>query len=70
MTDRFKSLTVVLDEDLRQDDARGLIAAIERMRGVLAVSGNVRDPNDFANRVRIRTELEERLWAALRKEPE
>lgn len=41
MTDRFHSLTVVLDKDIREDDAEGLIDAIKHMRGVLSVEGIV-----------------------------
>jgi hypothetical protein len=41
MTDRFNTLTVVLENDMREDDAEGLIVAIQQMRGVLSVAGDV-----------------------------
>lgn len=66
MTDRIRSLTVVLDRDTRTDDAQGLIDAISRMRGVDAVlQGDPVSPNDHVNRMVIRVELRKRLWDAL-----
>jgi hypothetical protein len=41
MTDRFHSLTIVLEKNIREDDAEGLIQAIRHMRGVLSVTGVV-----------------------------
>ena len=38
MSDRYHSLTVVLDQDIRDDDARSLIKAISYMRNVIKVS--------------------------------
>lgn len=43
MTDRFHSLTVVLDKDMRDDDAENIIKAICCLRGVISVSGHVAD---------------------------
>ena len=43
MTDRFNALTVVLEKDIREDDAQALIAAIAQLRGVATVTGNVVD---------------------------
>ena len=39
MTDRIHTLTVVLEKDMREDDAKALIDAIQQMRNVLSVSG-------------------------------
>ena len=47
MTDRFHSLTVVLENDIREDDAQKLIDAIYQLRGVIKVSGNVVDIHDY-----------------------
>jgi hypothetical protein len=44
MTDRINALTVVLAEDIREDDAEGLINAMLQMRHVLSVKPNVSDP--------------------------
>lgn len=43
MTDRFNALTVVLEKDIREDDAQAIIAAIMQLRGVISVEGNVAD---------------------------
>ena len=34
MTDRFKGLTVVLDRDIREDDAEYIIKTISMIKGV------------------------------------
>lgn len=65
MTDRFNSLTVVLEKDMRDDDAEALIAAIRQLRGVLSVSGNVADPSDYIAQQRARHELGDKLWQVL-----
>lgn len=69
MTDRFNSLTVVLEVDIREDDAESLLSAISQLRGVLRVSGNVSDLGTHVAQVRARQELETKLWAALHSEP-
>lgn len=63
MTDRLHSLTVVLEEDLRVDDAELLIAAIGMMRGVLSVSPNVSDTRDLVAQMRARGEWRDTLLA-------
>ena len=65
MTDRYHTLTVVLERDTRTDDAEALIAAIGQMRGVLKVSGVVADPAAYMAKERARRELGEKLWAVL-----
>lgn len=47
MTDRFNTLTVVLDRDMREDDAEVLLSAIRQLRGVISVSGNVADVSEY-----------------------
>jgi cell division protein FtsX len=37
MTDRIHSFTVVLDHDLREDDAKPIVDAIKQLRGVVSV---------------------------------
>lgn len=65
MTDRFNSVTVVLEKDIRVDDAEVLIAAIRQLRGVLSVTGNVSDLSAHVAQERARHELGERLLAVL-----
>ena len=68
MTDRYNYLTVVLAQDTRSDDAEPLVEAIKQMRGVVEVRPNVTAPGDFAAYSRARSELTEKLWAALKSD--
>jgi hypothetical protein len=65
MTDRYNALTVALERDIRDDDAETLIQAIQMLRGVLTVEGNVADPASWLAQHRARTELANKLWAVL-----
>jgi hypothetical protein len=65
MTDRFHSLTVVLENDIRSDDAEKLIKAIEMLRGVLTVTGVVADIEALMAQERARHSLGEKLWKIL-----
>ena len=42
MTDRYNFLVVVLEENIRDDDAETILNAIRMVKGVLSVEGNVR----------------------------
>lgn len=66
MTDRYHSLTVVLDDDTRDDDADALIKAIMMMRGVCAVAGNVADATAYMAAARARREYADKLFDVLR----
>lgn len=61
MTDRFHTLTVVLEHDIREDDAQALISAIGQLRGVLSVTGVVADLDSHMARERVRHELSQKL---------
>lgn len=65
MTDRIHSLTVVLENDIRIDDAESLISAIKQLRLVIAVEPNVSDPSSVMATVRARDELSKKLWDVL-----
>ena len=69
MTDRFNSLTVVLEHDVRDDDAEALLSAIRQLRGVLSVSGNVSDLTAHVAQLRAQQELSKKLWSVLHPEP-
>lgn len=69
MTDRLNSLTVVLESDIREDDAQTLISAISCLRGVLNVSGNAADFGEHVARARARRELEQKMFEVLRSDP-
>ena len=65
MTDRLGSLTVVLEHDIRDDDAESLMNAIRQLRCVLSVKGDVSDPTDYIARSRVTSEIRKKLFKAL-----
>jgi hypothetical protein len=64
MTSRFNSFTVVLEKDVREDDAQTLVNAISMLKGVLAVRANVSESSvsDFVAETRVKMELKTRLF--------
>jgi hypothetical protein len=65
MTDRYYALTVVLEKDIRSDDAEQIINAIRMIKYVLSVKGNVADPVTFMAQSRERREIGEKLFKIL-----
>lgn len=65
MTDRYKSLKVVLETETRDDDCEALMDAIRMLRGVLKVVGNVAHPEHYDAKEMARREFEKKLWDAL-----
>ncbi len=69
MTDRLNALIVILEHDIREDDAEPIINAIQQLRGVLQVEPHVADSiGDAAAEARVRSELTKKLFAVLYKE--
>jgi hypothetical protein len=62
MTDRYMALTVILEHDIRDDDAEPLIAAIRLLKGVQDVQPIVSDPSLAVAESRARRELQQKLW--------
>ncbi len=67
MTDRFHSLTVVLEKHIGSDEADAIINAIRCMRNVLDVRGNVADAESYVAESKARLDAYTELQAALRK---
>ena len=65
MTDRYNAITVVLEKDIRDDDAQLLLSAIEQIKGVISAKGNVVDPTDYIAQSRAQHKLKKRMWGAL-----
>lgn len=65
MTDRYNALIVVLDRDIRSDDAQPIMNAIRQIKHVLSVDGHVSDINSVAAKEAVRADLTARLWNAL-----
>ena len=70
MTDRFFTLTVLLELDTREDDAESIINAIQMIKGVQQVEGNISDMVNWAAEQRVKRELTKKLWDALSGEQE
>lgn len=68
MTDRYHTLTVVLEKDTRTDDAEALINAIRMLKGVISVDGVVSDFDSHMAYSRVRSELSDELLAVLHPE--
>lgn len=65
MTDRFNGFIVVLEENLRSDDAESTINAIRHIKGVLDVIPNVADFNSAVAEQRVRADTFIKLRKAL-----
>ena len=65
MTDRVFALTVVLEKNTRDDDARPILDAIQMIKGVLSVEAHVTDMGQWAAEARVRQKFTEQLWGVL-----
>jgi hypothetical protein len=65
MTDRISAFIVVLEQDMRDDDAMNTLLAIRQMRGVLSVTPHVASPEEAIAEGRIRNEIRTALFTAL-----
>ena len=69
MTDRIHSITIVLEKDMRVDDAEAILTAVRQLRGVIAADGNVTNGTEYVIESRIRRDFGERLWHVLYPPP-
>ena len=65
MTTRYSALTVILDRDIREDDAEPLMAAIRMLKGVIRVEGYVADLDERIAECRIKSELRQQIYELL-----
>ena len=65
MTDRVNYISVVVPENLREDDALQLIAAIGLLKGVVSVGYSVADIDSFVATSRARSELSAKVMNAV-----
>lgn len=65
MSNRIMSLTVVLKENYRDDDAQFTIDAIKMIKGVEQVVPHVEDHALHIAEMRAKQKLTEKLWKAL-----
>lgn len=67
MTDRHAGYVVVLDDDIREDDAQFVINALRMVKGVVAVEPVAGDHQLLIAQQRVRAEARERVVALLRE---
>jgi hypothetical protein len=65
MTDRFYALTVILEKDIREDDAQYIIDAIKMIKGVLTIKGEISDSVTCMAEVRAKIYLKNKLLETL-----
>lgn len=65
MSDRYHSLTVVLEIDMRDEDVREIVSSIKMIRGVLSVSPYAADLISHVAEKRARLELGEKIIAVI-----
>lgn len=62
MTDRYNALLVVLDKDMREDDAQSTIDAIKHIKGVVDVKGNVSNIEADIAESRVKQDLWDKIY--------
>ena len=65
MTDRYNAFLVILEHDIRSDDAEATINAIRQIKGVLNVQPHVADFDEAIAESRIRNELHKKLFRVI-----
>lgn len=65
MTDRYSGFVVTLEENMREDDAQAVLAALRMVRGVIGVEPVISNVEQVIADKRARRELGEKLWAVL-----
>lgn len=65
MTERVKHITVVVSENMREDDAVPLISAISLLKGVISVGFDVQDIDAHVAQSRARNEISGQILAIL-----
>lgn len=66
MTDRHAGYIVVLENDIREDDAEATLAALQQIKGVLRVQPVVSTPEIQLAEERARVEFTDRLYSFAR----
>lgn len=61
MTDRVNSFVVILDKDMRIDDAQNTITALQQIKGVISVVPQISSPEDVVHAQRVVTQVADKL---------
>lgn len=65
MTDRHSGYYVILEKDMREDDAQAIINAIKMIKGVLTVEPKIGGYESLMSEERARHNLGKRLFSVL-----
>jgi len=68
MTDRIHSITLVLEENVRVDDAEYILNACRMLKGVISADGNIADFDSHMAESRARTDMLTRVCATIKSE--
>lgn len=66
MTDRYNAFIVILERDIRDDDAQPVLNALRQIKGVLRVKPHIAGFEESIAYERVRQELIEKLWEVLK----
>ena len=66
MTDRYNAFIVILESNIRDDEAQQTIDAIKQIRGVLDVVPHVADSNTAIAEARAKNELWRKVFAVFK----
>lgn len=66
MTDRYNAITIILDKDIREDDAAGLLQLLKWLKHVSDVVPHVHDLEDVIAESRVRSEMKTKIYDALK----
>lgn len=65
MTDRHCAYIIILDQDLREDDAQVTLQTLQMIKGVVSVRPVVSEINTLVARARVVQEVREKLYAVI-----
>lgn len=68
MTDRIHSITLVLDENVRVDDAEYLLNACRMLKGVISADGNIAEFDSHMAETRARMDMLSRVCETIKAE--
>lgn len=66
MTNRVNAFIVILERDIREDDAESTLNAIKQIRGVLKVKPHLADGEEAIAEARVRADLIGRIFDLLK----
>lgn len=66
MTDRIKGLTIVLEDNIRDDDCDRITEAIEMVKGVVSVTRHVEDADHYMAKEQVKREIGGKIMELVR----